>query len=111
MAAVPLPPVPQAFPAFPLPRTNEDDFEHALQYVTNLVTPAQRTRVTEIAGVTTADDLLYIDEESLLTTVSSSMTIISKMRLKAMKRWAKEQDTLGNEINICNFTPEVFRKI
>ena len=33
------------------------------------------------------------------------------MRLKAMKRWAEEQETLGKEINIRNFTPEVCKKI
>ena len=28
-----------------------------------------------------------------------------------MKRWAEEQETLGNEINIRNFTPKVYKKI
>ena len=59
MAAILLPPVPPAFPAFPLPRTQEADFEHALHYVTNMLTAAQRNRITGVAGVTTADDLLY----------------------------------------------------
>ena len=76
MAAVPLPPVPLAFPAFPLLRTKEADFEHAIQYVMDLLTPAQKNRITGIVGVTTADDLLYIDEESLLTTVVTTTTVI-----------------------------------
>ena len=70
MEAIPLPPIPPEFPAFSLPITKEADFEHSLHYVTNLLTPAQRNRITGVAGVTTADDLLYIDEESLLTSVS-----------------------------------------
>ena len=68
-------PAPLPFPAFPLPRTNETDFDHVLEHVKNLTTIAQRARIMMMAGVTTAEDLLYIDKESLLEAVTTSTTI------------------------------------
>ena len=114
MAAIPpatAPPVSPPFPAFPLPRTNEADFNHVLEHVTNLLTVARRLKITATAGVTTADDLLYIDEDSLLGSVNASTTVMSKMKLKALKRWTEEQETLGKEIDIRGFTLNVCRKI
>ena len=52
------PALPVAFPAFPIPATDETDFEHVIEHVINLSTPQQRLRITIIAGVTTAEDLL-----------------------------------------------------
>ena len=97
---VPAPvPAPLPFPAFPLPRTNETDFDHVLEHVINLTTVAQRARIMMTADVTTAEDLLYIDKESLLEAVTANTTIMSKMKLKALKRWAEEQETLGIAIS------------
>ena len=88
MAAVPSPyasPAPPVFTAFPLPRKNEDDFNHILEHVISLMTVAQRLRITATVVVTTAGDFFYFDEESLLGSVTVSTTVMSKIKLTALK--------------------------
>ena len=104
-------PAPPPFPAFPLTRNNETDFDHVLEHVTDLVSVAQRARITGTAGVRTEEDLLYIDKELLLDSVTAATMVMSKMKLKALKRWVEEQETLGMTIDITSFTIDVYRKI
>ena len=109
---VPVPvPVPLAFQAFQLPKTNKADFNHVLEHVTILGTPSQRLRIRATSGAMTDNNLLYIDKELLLKTVTATTAVMSKIKLKALKRWTKEQETLGNKIDIHKFTLNVYRKI
>ena len=87
---VPVPvPVPLAFQACQLPKTNKADFNHVLEHVTILGTPSQRLRIRATSGAMTDNNLLYIDKELLLKTVTATTTVMSEIKLKALKRWTK----------------------
>ena len=88
------------------------DFAHSLEHVILLTTPQMRNTITVNAGITTVDDLLLLDEESLINTCTAATSAMSKMRLKTLKRWTERQaDVDEGALNIQDFTPEICREL
>ena len=56
----------------PFPGDPVGDFQHILEHIVGLTTSNQRDRVTINAGVQTVDDLLFIDQESLLSVLPTN---------------------------------------
>ena len=85
------------------------DFVHSLEHVILLTTPQMRNVITSMAGVATVKDLLLIDEGSLIDLCTTAISVMSKMRLKTLKRWTeREADIDETVLNIQDFTPDVY---
>ena len=102
-------PPPVHLPPIPPDATASDAFLHVLQYIIGLNTPAKRDHVTRNGGVTTIDDLLMVDMESLLDCLSDNTSIMAKTCLKTFKMWAKESYDINHAVNIRDFTMDVCR--
>ena len=78
----------------PYPGNSAGSFTHCLEHVVTLTTLNMRNTIVNTAGVGTIDDLLLIDEESLIGLCTTQTTMMTKMKLKTLKRWVeKEADT------------------
>ena len=96
----------------PFPGNPTDDFLHVLEHVILLGTNAMRNAITIGAGVMEVNDLLLVDEESLIDSCSATTTVMSKMRLKTLKRWTeKESDLDEGALDVQNFTPDICRSL
>jgi hypothetical protein len=88
----------------PIPADDFAAFEHVLEHVIGLDTQAKRDRVLINIGVQNAYQLLLMDMDGLIEGLTVNTSGLSKMRLKAMRKWAEEeQDTFG-EVDIRRFT-------
>ena len=98
-------------PGGPFPGNSAGDLLHILEHIVGLSTIAQRERITLTASVTTAEDILLLDEASLLGTLTTATSVMARMKLKALKRWTERQETLGISVNVQGFTTDECRKI
>jgi hypothetical protein len=97
----------------PMPPDPVAAFDHVLCYIIGLDTQRKRDAVTGTVGggVTTIDDLLLVDIESLISCLTEDTSLMVRTRLKALKIWAEEQYEINNSINLNEFTNEVCRTI
>jgi hypothetical protein len=75
----------------PIPVHPTDAFAQVLEHIIGLDTQTKRDRVIVCGGVTTVDDLLLIDMDSLLDYLTNATSAMAKTRLKTLKMWAEEQ--------------------
>jgi hypothetical protein len=100
-AVVPIPPIPEDQPGALL---------HVLEHIIGLDTPAKRDRVTINAGVTSAEDLLYVELESLIDCLTATTSILAKTRLKTVKRWVEDEFDIEGNIDIRKFTEDICKE-
>ena len=70
----------------PFPADLVGQFDHSLENVIILTTVNMRNIILIGTGVTTIHDLLLIDKESLVNACKEATTVMSKMKLKTLKR-------------------------
>ena len=94
----------------PVPVHPTDAFAHVLEHIIGLDTQTKRDRVLVPGGVTTVDDLLLVDMDSLLDCLTDATSVMAKTRLKTLKMWAEEQFDINQQINIQEFTEVTCRE-
>lgn len=98
----------------PQPQGMPDDqpgaFTYVLEHIIGLDTVAKRERVTINAGVTTAEDLLYVEMDSLIDCLTNNTTIIAKACLKTLKRWAEDEYDIEGQVDIRKFNEEICKE-
>jgi hypothetical protein len=93
----------------PIPLDPVGAFAHVLEHVIGLDTQAKRDSVTITAGCQTADDLMYVQTESLINCLDPATSIIAKTRLKTMKKWVEDSFDINGSVDISSFTADVCR--
>ena len=69
----------------PFPGDQILNFTHSLEHIILLTTPQMRNAITVAAGIQTVEDLLLLDEYSLVNLCTAATSAMSKMRLKILK--------------------------
>ena len=96
----------------PFPGDETGDSLHVPEYAILLnIADGMRNTIINTAGVITVEGLLYIDETSLINSCSATTTVIDKMRIKTLKKWAENNSDIGTELDIQDFTATVCRKL
>jgi hypothetical protein len=93
-----------------IPEDDQGAFVWVLEHVIGLDTDAKRQRVTVNAGCTTAEDLLMVETDSLVDCLTNNTSILSKTKLKTLKRWAEEEYDIEGSVDIRKFTVGVCRE-
>jgi hypothetical protein len=108
----PIGPLPPNLPAIipPLPGNPRGDFEHVLEFIIGLETQPKRDKILLNAGCTVVEDLLYVESESLLSCLELDTPIISKTRLKTLKKWAEDTFDVFGMVDIAGFTLDVCKE-
>ena len=95
----------------PFPGDETGDSLHVPEHAILLNIAGMRNTIINTAGVITVEGLLYIDEASLINLCSATTTVIDKMRIKTLKKWAENNSDIGTELDIQDFTAAVCRKL
>jgi hypothetical protein len=93
-----------------MPDDQPGAFLYVLEHIIGLDTPAKRDRVTVNAGITTAEDLLYVEMDSMIECSTNNTTIIAKTRLKTLKKWAEDEYDIEGNVDVRKFTKIFVRK-
>jgi hypothetical protein len=111
-AIPPVAPLPPNLPAIipPLPGNPQGDFEHVLEFIIGLNTQAKRDHILQNAGCTVVDDLLYVETDSLLSCLEADTPIISKTRLKTLKKWTEDTFDIYQSVDIADFTLDICKE-
>ena len=86
------------------------NFTHNLEHVIGLQQVQQRNRITINAGILEVGDLLLVDEDTIIGTLTPNTSAMCKTRLQALKRWAQDRSDDQAPLDIIIFTPSVCRE-
>jgi hypothetical protein len=78
-----------------------------LEFIIGLDTQPKRDKILLNAGCTVVEDLLYVESESLLSCLELDTPILSKTRLKTLKKWAEDTFDVFGTVDIAGFTLDV----
>jgi hypothetical protein len=97
--------------AIPLiPADPQGAFLHVLEHIIGLNTQAKWDCVTITDGCLTADDLMYVETDSLIACLDQATSIIAKTRLKTMKKWVEDAYDVDRSVDISQFIANVYRE-
>jgi hypothetical protein len=93
----------------PIPVDPQGAFVYVLEHVIGLDTQAKRDCVTHVAGCIIAEDLMRVETDSLINCLDPTTSIISKTRLKTMKKWVEDTHDIHGVVDIALFNAGICR--
>jgi hypothetical protein len=94
-----------------MPIPSDDNKHNVLKWILKhrigLMEGNQRNKIIQEAGIEVVEDILIFDEETVLSYVDESFTGRSKMRLKALRRFAIQEYDNYKKVDTAIFTDKI----
>jgi hypothetical protein len=95
----------------PIPWNDPDAaLEHVMEHVIGLDMQVKLDRILINVGVHNANELLLKDTNGLTDGLTANTSELCKMRIKAMRRWAEEQQDTFSKVDIADFTTAICKE-
>jgi hypothetical protein len=94
----------------PIPADPQGAFLHVLEHIVGMDTQVKRDSVTVTAGCVKADDLMYVETESLINCLDPATSIIAKTHLKTLKNWVEDSFDIHGIVDVAMFMADVCRE-